>query len=82
MFRKVYVLNKEYPVYDENDAAIGYTSKNDTAIPLTLCDNDAEQSFILISGNFIGYDALVLNNEDMKKALIFKSKHDKKDTIK
>lgn len=71
MTDKTFKLNAKYPVYNDNDEIIGETSKDDIAIVsfhyIGNEFNPFDKEYIhmeLLSGQFKGYDALQLDEED------------------
>jgi hypothetical protein len=65
---KIAKMMDKQPIYDhENVEPIGYTEIGDMAI-ITYSENDYYET-VITSGKYIGVDTLVLNNEDLKKAI-------------
>jgi hypothetical protein len=70
---KLIVLNKEYPIYDNEDNIIGFTNKKDVAFITFQNIFDGSCYITLISGNYFGYSSLILNEKDIKRAKFIKN---------
>lgn len=69
---KIIRMNEPYPIINEDDEILGYTTIGDMAV-ITLADKDYFET-VIISGKFIGVDSLALNLSDiMKSTFVFNS---------
>lgn len=87
LFQKfdIVYLNSEFPVYDDDDEIVGYTSKGDKAIITALhgyngYGNPVDRKeftleFIITSGEHEGYNNLALTIEDVENEYIL-TKHE------
>lgn len=69
---RAFVLNCEYPVYDEEGKAIGFTKRDDVAVVVfdNKDDKDLYLELTVATGDFAGYDELALNLNDIKRATL------------
>jgi|GEM_PF-6878564 len=82
MFAQICKLNEKYPIYNNEDEIIGYTDENDTIIITDvksewiydICKAKYEYYTIIISGEYIGYNSLVLDESDVDKLIDVESK--------
>lgn len=65
VFHQIYKINGEYEIHNKDGETLGYTSEDDEVIINWSSYKRDQHSLNIISGDYRGYDDLILDNYDV-----------------